>query len=142
MQQRSNPAGKKNRPRVWSGKKRLVLSPEAAKQRRAAFAQLQDHRAIELERVAALALHPDAVCSACGVPMFHEVKDDSGKIVGRRPAATCPKSCTALFGKQRSHGIVFEPQPLPNRDALVASLELEAKTKKEKGSAPPGSDPS
>jgi len=116
-QVRSTP-GKKNRPRIWSGKKRLMLSPEAAKQRRAAFAQLQEHRAVELERVAALAGHPDAVCSACGVPMFHEIKDDSGKTVGRRPAATCPKSCTAhILGRQRSHAIVFEPQPLATQAA-------------------------
>jgi hypothetical protein len=111
MQQRAP----KNRRgvRLWSGKKVLVLSPEAAKQRRENHAAFQVALAAERERVSALAQHPDAVCSACGAKLVHP---DTGKRV-----ASCPKSCTALFGKQRSHAVVFEKQPLPNQAVVLAA---------------------
>ena len=105
--------------RIWSGKKRLVLSPEVAKQRKANFAKFQEELAAERARAEALANHPDAVCSACGAPLRHP---ETGQRID-----SCPKSCMALFGKQRSHAVVFEKQPLPNQAAVEAAVAAAAK---------------
>jgi hypothetical protein len=129
MQERSKKRGKM---RVWHGKKRVKLSPEAAKARKLLHEQFQAELVVERARAEALLQDLRAVCSACGAPMVKETKDEkTGAVVSRVRVQVCPRQCSiALLGRQRSHGVVFEKQPLPNQDVvkkILADKALEAK---------------
>jgi hypothetical protein len=137
MQERNKKRGKM---RIWHGKKRVKLSPEAAKARKLRHAQFQEALAAERVRAEALLQDMNAVCSACGAPMVKETKNEKGEVISRARVQVCPRQCSvALLGRQRSHGVVFEKQPLPNQD--VVKKILADKAAAAKPAAPPVSPP-